>query len=90
MLVGNHSSDMAINLIKEWLTMSHFMKSVFPDLEEYPERWEVANAGVELAYLRARDALGDYVKERTKAFEDHDRILETIEETLQEKIKDIK
>ena len=90
MLIGNPSSDTAINLIKEWLTMSHFMKSVFPDLEEYPERWEVANAGVELAYLRAKEALDQYVVERTEAFKAHDRMLETIEEALQEQIKEIK
>ena len=89
MIASNPDYDMAVIRIKEWLEMSHFMKTVFPDLQDYPERWDLANAGVEMAYNRAKEALQHYVDERTKHFEDHERILETIEETLKEKVKEI-
>lgn len=93
--------DQVIQHTKEWLDLWHSLKSVTDDFEgrwSDMEQWEkdqfqdaqdLAGPVVSLAFNRAREALAEYTKEREAMFAAHDRMLETIEATLQEFIKDI-
>ena len=58
--------------------------------ENHREHEDVLCACLDLAYNRAKEALVAYAKHREKFFKEHDKILDTIEELLQENIKDIK
>lgn len=68
----------------------HKIPQPFWDDDQMLERSTVLQACLDLAYLKAKDALAEYAKEREKQFAAHERMLDTIEETLQEKLKDIK
>lgn len=86
--------DQVIRYAKDWLYMlaeaqkwAHFKSDTYGDLIE---RQDVMNACLDLAYNRAKEALVAYAKHREKLFAKHDEMLDTIEELLQEKVKDIK
>lgn len=90
--------DEVITLTKEWLDLWHSLKSVNDDFESrwaVMEQWEkdqlqdaqdVVGPVISLAYNRAKEALIAYTKEREEVFAAHDRMLETIEQTLQGEI----
>jgi hypothetical protein len=84
--------DQVIECAKDWLTLLTQVEKciVFEPnhLEGTIERQDVLNACVELAFNRTRDALEAYTKDRMAQFEAHERMLDTIEQTLQESIKD--
>ena len=48
------------------------------------EEYDVLNACIDLAYHRTKEALTAYSKERDEQFKAHERMLETIEQTLKE------
>ena len=52
------------------------------------ERQDVLNACADLAFVATKEALAEYTKEREAKFAAHERMLDTIEATLQESIKD--
>ena len=81
--------DQVIRYAMEWLKMSNFSRNMTFHAE-YMEREDVLNACIDLAYNRAKEALVAYAKHREKLFAKHDEMLDTIEELLQEKVKDIK
>lgn len=78
--------DQVIEHAKDWLAiMAEAQKwlQYNPHLfEGTQERQDVLNACVDLAYLRTKEALTAYAKEREEKFAAHDRMLETIEQTL--------
>jgi hypothetical protein len=84
--------DQVIECAKDWLTLltqAEKWLSYEPNyFEGTIERQDVLNACVDLAFNRARDALEAYTKDRMAQFEAHERMLDTIEQTLQESIKD--
>ena len=55
--------------------------------DEIREQNDVMNACIDLAFNRTKEALVAYAKDREKKFEAHDRMLDTIEATLQESLK---
>ena len=84
--------DQVIECAKDWLTLltqAEKWLSYEPNyFEGTIERQHVLNASVDLAYLRTKEALAEYTKEREAKFAAHQRMLDTIEATLQESIKD--
>lgn len=89
----NADRDQVINYAKDW----HFLTSninydpdiIHPD-KEIQEARDIHRACVSLAYNRTKEALIAYTKHRETLFAKHDTMLDTIEELLQEKVKDIK
>lgn len=53
------------------------------------DNFDVMQACIDLAYQRTKEALIEYTKEREAKFAAHERMLDTIEATLQESIKDV-
>ena len=49
---------------------------------------DVVGPVISLAFNRAREALAEYSSQRAEEVAAHDRMLETIEQTLQESLKD--
>ena len=90
--------DEVITLTKEWLdlwsgfsVLAHDFRSrgiIMDEWEkqQFQEAQDVMGPVVSLAYNRAKEALIAYTKEREEVFAAHDRMLETIEQTLQEEI----
>ena len=93
--------DQVIQHTKEWLDLWNSFQTVasehqreWPTLEQwkreqFQDAQDLAGPVMSLAYNRAKEALVEYTKEREAMFAAHDRMLETIEATLQESIKDI-
>lgn len=83
--------DKVIECAKDWLTLltqAEKWLSYEPIyFEGKIEHQHVLNACVDLAYLRTKEALAEYTKEREAKFAAHERMLDTIEATLQESIK---
>jgi len=86
--------DQVIMYAKDWLVILaesqrwlQFNPAVY---EGTQERQDVMKACVDLAYNRTKESLVAYAKHREKFFAEHDKMLDTIEELLQENIKDIK
>lgn len=83
--------DQVIDCAKDWMSLlseAQRWLSFNPDLlEGTQDRQDVLNACVNLAFNRTKEALVAYAKDREKSFADHDRMLDTIEATLQEALK---
>lgn len=86
------NADKVIEYAKDWLyVLAEAQKWVHfntTDWAENTERQDILNACVDLAFNRTKEAMLEYVKEREAMYEAHDRMLEAIEQTLQENIKD--
>lgn len=79
--------DQVIECAKDWVALMDKWGSFTFDLhDDGHERMDVMRACIDLAYNRTKEALIAYVKEREEAFAAHDRMLETIEATLQGEI----
>jgi hypothetical protein len=81
--------DQVIEYAKDW---AHLMDKWAPyefDMHiDGDERIEVMRACIDLAYNRTKEALIAYAGEREAEIAAHERMLETIEATLQEGLKD--
>ena len=86
------NADNVIEYAKDWIILVKERQSqamnLGNDFDELIERQDILNACVDLAFNRTKEAMLEYVTEREVMHEAHDRMLETIEQTLQEKIKD--
>ena len=84
--------DKVIEYAKDWLyILAEAQKWVHfntTDWAENTERQDVLNACVDLSFNKTKEALAEYTKEREAKFAAHERMLDTIEKTLQESIKD--
>ena len=77
--------DQVIECAKDWMLLARcepwsVMRPEVTGVEG--EQHDVLKACVDLAYLRTKEALVAYTKEREEKFAAHDRMLETIEQTL--------
>lgn len=81
--------DTVIEYAKDWLTIlaeaQKWARLRHDDFGDQ-ERVDVMNACVDLAFLRTKEALSEYVKEREAKFAAHERMLESIEAALQERL----
>ena len=86
--------DQVIECAKDWAVLlnnravdicTHKINMDWND--EIREQNDVMNACIDLAFNRTKEALVAYAKDREKKFEAHDRMLDTIEATLQESLK---
>lgn len=94
--------DQVIEYTKEWLDLWQVFVKIMRDAEvhqhtmeqwqkdQYSDAQDIIGPVVSLAYNRAKEALTAYAKHRETLFTKHDEMLDTIEELLQEKVKDIK
>ena len=91
--------DKVIALTNEWLDLWQKFSDVAKDFKDgtWAEDWQkeqfmdaqdVVGPVISLAYNRAREALAEYGRQRAEETAAHDRMLETIEQTLQESLKD--
>lgn len=83
--------DQVIEYAKDWMLLAKcepwsVMRSEIEGTEG--EQHDVLKACVDLAYNRTKEALIAYAKEREEQFAAHDRMLETIEQTLKGELKD--
>jgi len=79
--------DQVIMYAKDWMAL--YQADFFA--HETDQEWrDVLSACLDLAFNRTKEALVAYAKNREKFFAEHDKMLDTIEELLQENIKDIK
>ena len=85
--------DQVLEAAKEWSDLMHGavnwhrIPQPFWDDEQMLERQTVLQACLDLAYLRTKEALAAYSKEREEKFAAHDRMLETIEQTLKGELR---
>lgn len=88
--------DQVIECAKDWVNLlncrsvdicSHKIQMGWNDTIR--EQNDVLNACIDLAFNRTKEALIAYAKERESEISAHERMLETIEATLQEGIKDV-
>ena len=82
--------DKVIECAKDWIGLLNGVSKWTHQRGDFPEdreRQDVMMACVDLAYLRTKEALAEYTKEREAKFAAHERMLDTIEATLQESIK---
>ena len=81
--------DKVIEYAKDWAElMEKWSPFQFELNEDGQERKDVMLACMDLAYNRTKEALIAYTKEREAEFAAHERMLDTIEQTLKEGIKD--
>lgn len=84
--------DQVIEYAKDWMDLeiraSDQSNYFFAKRRDYEDRQDVLNACADLAFNRTKEALIEYAKEREAKFAAHERMLDTIEQTLQENIKD--
>ena len=81
--------DQVIMYARDWMDLcSKSINVKFCDAHQ--EHEDVLCACIDLAFNRTKEALVAYAKHREKFFNEHDKMLDTIEELLQENIKDIK
>lgn len=86
--------NQVLEAAKEWSELMqgavnwHRIPQPFWDDDQMLERQTVMQACLDLAYLRTKEALTEYTKEREEQFAAHDRMLATIEETLKGDLKD--
>lgn len=81
--------DQVIEHAKDWLALDlETQRWIQFNLTEH-ERRDVLSACVDLAFNRTKESLIAYTREREAQFAAHERMLDTIEATLQENIKDI-
>ena len=77
------TKDQVIECAKDWATLMDKWGSFAFDLhDDGYERRDVMRACIDLAFNRTKEALVVYAKEREAEFAAHDRMLETIEQTL--------
>lgn len=82
--------DQVIECAKDWMLLAKcepwsVMRPEMTGIEG--EQHDVLKACVDLAYFRTREALAAYVKERERQFAEHDRLLDSIEATLQQEFR---
>jgi hypothetical protein len=91
--------DKVIALTNEWLDLWQKCSEISKDFingpwvenwqkEQFMDAQDVMGPVISLAYNRAREALAEYGRQRAEETAAHDRMLETIEQTLQENLKD--
>jgi hypothetical protein len=81
--------DQVIEYAKDWVALMDKWGSFTFDLhDDGHERKDVMRACIDLAYNRTKEALIAYTKEREAEIAAHERMLETIEATLQGGLKD--
>lgn len=74
--------DQVIEYAKDWVYFLD-VDCVFQD----QEKTDVLCACIDLAYNRTKEALIAYTKEREEHFAAHDRLLDSIEATLQQEFR---
>lgn len=91
------TKDKVIEYAKDWVHLLNYRavdicthKIQMSWNEEVQEQVDVLNAVIDLAFTRTKEALIEYAKYKEQEFKKHDTMLDTIEELLQEKVKDIK
>lgn len=75
------TKDQVIEYAKDWVYLCAKARNI-----EFCDE-DVLNACIDLAYFRTREALIAYTKEREEHFAAHDRLLDSIEATLQQEFR---